>query len=496
MTERTPGDAGSGAEPGRWWQRRPASTPTPDAPEHVAPGQPVPVTTSVPTAPTPDAWGAAAPTGDPWRGPQAPQGPQRPVAAPYDATETPWWTPRPGGATDDTGTEVLHGGPSGRPPSRADRRGPSTAVLLAVGLAIALVAGALGGALGLVAADRSTDTPQQQGTSFDGSSLGAAAEGPTDRAPESIAGVAGAVLPSVVSISVEGQGQQGTGSGFILTAEGLIVTNNHVVAPGADGGDIQVSFADGRRVPARIVGRDAGYDLAVLQVDAQNLPPLALGSSESIQVGDPVIAIGSPLGLSGTVTTGIISAKDRPVTAGGQGGGDASYISALQTDAAINPGNSGGPLVNLAGEVVGVNSAIASVGAEGLGGGPTGSIGLGFAIPIDQARRTVEQLIQTGAAVRPVIGASLDGRFPGPGALISRETSPDGTPPLIPDGPAEAAGLRAGDVILEIDGEQVLGNEELIVAIRARVPGDEVVLTVQRGREELEVPVVLGASGE
>jgi putative serine protease PepD len=210
-------------------------------------------------------------------------------------------------------------------------------------------------------------------------------------------------------------------------------------------------------------------------------------------VGDPVIAIGSPLGLSGTVTSGIVSAKDRPVTAGDRSGDDSAYINAIQTDAAINPGNSGGPLVNLAGEVVGVNSAIATVGG-GLLGGQSGNIGVGFAIPINQARRTVEQLINTGEAQFPIIGASLDSSFEGDGARIASQTSPDGTAPLVPGGPADRAGIEPGDVIVAIDDKVVADSSELIVAIRSRSPGDTVTLTIRRGGDEQEVEVTLGAS--
>ena len=331
-------------------------------------------------------------------------------------------------------------------------------------MTIALIAGALGGALGLLAADR-PETTTSSGT-FDGSNLGAAPQGAEDRAPDSVAGVAAKVLPSVVSIAVSGGGRQGTGSGFVLSADGLLITNNYVVEAASDGGDINVTFVDGKRLPATIVGRDASYDLALLRVDAQNLPPLPLGSSENVQVGDPVIAVGSPLGLAGTVTQGIISAKDRPVTAG-QGGDDASYISAIQTDAAINPGNSGGPLVNLAGKVVGVNSAIATLSAGPMSG-QSGSIGLGFAIPIDVTRRTADQLIQGGVAVRPVIGALLDSNYTGEGAKVADGPGPDGTPPLSPGGPAEQAGVRPGDVILALDDKPLQGNEELIVAIRSK----------------------------
>jgi putative serine protease PepD len=309
-----------------------------------------------------------------------------------------------------------------------------------------------------------------------------------------VAGVANRVLPSVVQIKVETDEGGGTGSGFVIDANGLILTNNHVVR-GAAATGVDVSFQDGTTVPAQVVGSSVSYDLAVLKIDAKDLKPLPLGNSDASVVGDPVIAIGSPLGLSGTVTSGIVSAKDRPVTAGRSGSGDdSSYINAIQTDAAINPGNSGGPLVNLDGEVIGVNSSIATLGG-GLGE-PGGNIGVGFAIPINQAQRTAAQIIDTGEAQFPVIGASLDSAYEGEGARIAPMPAPDGTPPIRPGGPADRAGLRPGDVVLAIDGKPVAGSRELIVAIRSKTPGDRITLTVRRdeGGGEKEVEVTLGAS--
>jgi putative serine protease PepD len=294
-----------------------------------------------------------------------------------------------------------------------------------------------------------------------------------------------------VQIKVETSEGEATGSGFVLDDEGLLVTNNHVV-DGAQG-DVGVSFSDGSTATGDVVGTSASYDIAVLRIDAQKLPALDLGNSDSVVVGDSVVAIGSPLGLSGTVTSGIVSAKDRPVTAGGQGGsGDSAYINAIQTDAAINPGNSGGPLVNLEGQVVGVNSAIATVGTGLTGEG--GNIGVGFAIPINQVRRTVEQIIDTGKAEFPIIGASLDGRYDGEGARVATTPAGDGTPPIVPGGPAEEAGLQPGDLIVAIDGESVADSSELIVAIRSRQPGDQVRLTVRRDGDERDYTVTLGAT--
>jgi putative serine protease PepD len=206
---------------------------------------------------------------------------------------------------------------------------------------------------------------------------------------------------------------------------------------------------------------------------------VVLGNSDGVVVGDLAIAIGSPLGLDGTVTAGIVSALNRPVTAGGQG--STSFINAIQTDAAINPGNSGGALVNAAGEVVGVNSAIATLGD---GTGQSGSIGLGFAIPINQVKRIGEELINTGSSTKPIIGVSLDQSYQGDGARVQEVTA---------GGPAEAAGLEAGDVIVEFDGQPVADATSLIVDIRSMQPGDEVSLSVQRGGSTEDLTITLGS---
>jgi len=377
-----------------------------------------------------------------------------------------------------TGTDTL--GNDGPPPQRS-----RTGLLLALAAVVALVAGVAGGSVGYLLADRDNGS-----LTVDGASLGSAPARSVERPDGSIPGVAAAVLPSVVQIKVQTADGGATGSGFVVDDEGLVVTNNHVVE-GAQG-SVSLSFSDGTTAEAEVVGTSASYDLAVLRMDGENLPALPLGNSDSVVVGDPVIAIGSPLGLSGTVTSGIVSAKDRPVTAGAQGGDDSAYINAIQTDAAINPGNSGGPLVNLDGEVIGVNSAIATVG--GSLGGDRGNIGVGFAIPINQVRRTVEQIIDTGEAQFPIIGASLDGTYDGEGARIASSDSSNGTPPIVAGGPAEAAGLEPGDVILELDGEPVDGSAELIVAIRSRSPGDTIDLTVRRDGSQRSYQVTLGAT--
>jgi len=356
-------------------------------------------------------------------------------------------------------------------------------------VALTLLAGAAGGGVGYAVAELSdggsTGTTSQ--SPVIGQGTGEQVE-PQVRDPGSVAGIAQRLLPSVVSISEETATVQGSGSGFVIAEEGYILTNNHVVAAAAEeGGTLTVAFDNGDEVEAEIVGRSPSYDIAVLQVrGVEGLQPVEFGTSENVVVGDSVVAIGSPLGLEATVTSGIVSAVGRPVTAGGSG--DLSFINAIQTDAAINPGNSGGPLVDSSGRVIGINSAIASSGAVE---GTAGSVGLGFAIPIDQVQRTAQQLIDTGEAVYPIIGAQVDRRYTGPGAKISADTS--GSPAVVSGGPAEAAGLEAGDVILTVNGVRVDGADELIIAIRTGVPGDTMTFDIEDGSDTRSVDIVLGS---
>jgi putative serine protease PepD len=353
-------------------------------------------------------------------------------------------------------------------------------------VAVALVAGLVGGLLGGALADRDTDTANG---SAPAPSVGT---GATTRPNGTVANIAARATPSVVTLRVEGADGAGTGSGWVYDKAGHIVTNNHVVAGAADGGKITVVLANGQQVDGKVVGRDGSYDLAVVKVDRTDLFPLTLGRSADVVVGDEVIAVGAPLGLDSTVTSGIVSALNRPVTPGDAD--DQSYINAIQTDAAINPGNSGGPLLDMRGQVIGVNSAIARAPGSDTSA-QSGNIGVGFAIPSDQVRTTVIQLITTGKAVHPVIGVYLDSSYSGEGVRIADE-GPDGQPAVNPDGPADDAGLRAGDVVLAFDGKPVSEGGELVVAIRARAVGEKVTLTIRRDGSERDVTMVLEGSGE
>ena len=337
--------------------------------------------------------------------------------------------------------------------------------------------GTAGGALGYLAADFSNGVSNTTSQVSETSKPVAITP-----ATETVSQIVQNVKPSVVSIKAEGSSGSGTGSGFIYREDGYIVTNNHVAAPAINGGKLTVYLEDKTSFVAKLVGRNASYDLAVLKIDATGLKPVIIGDSNAINVGDLTVAFGSPLGLTGTVTSGIVSAINRPVTAGGAD--DQSFISAIQTDAAINPGNSGGPLVNGQGQVIGVNSAIATLGS----GTQSGSIGLGFAIPINQAQRVISEIIETGKSSTPIAGISIDSTFDGTGAKIAE---------VVADGPAASTDLKVGDIVTKINGEAVEDSTELIVAIRRNNPGDTIVLTVKNTAGNVrEVSVVLGSREE
>nr|WP_246212454.1 trypsin-like peptidase domain-containing protein [Streptomyces abyssomicinicus] len=440
---------------------------------------------AAPAVPTPDVAGGQqqpAAADALASGPAGPADPTGPWGR-YD----PWAAPGTGPAPVDA-LPLQGGGTAAESPAR--RRNRRRRALVGGAAAVALVAG-LGGGVAGVYLERYGGLGVVE--------LSQAPLGDTPRDPDSVAGIAERALPSVVTLHVQGSGQAGTGTGFVLDDRGHILTNHHVVQAAEDSGDgrIAVTFSGGETARAELVGGDAGYDLAVVRVKGvKGLNPMPLGNSDDVRVGDPVVAIGAPFDLANTVTAGIISAKERPITAGGEGdGSDVSYVDALQTDAPINPGNSGGPLLDARGRVIGINSAIRSADTGiGTEDGGSGSIGLGFAIPVNQAKRVAEELINEGEATHPVIGVTLDMAYPGDGARVHTQ-GVDGGSPVTPGGPGAEAGLKPGDVITAVDGIRVHSGDELIVKTRARRPGDRLELTVERDGEEREVTLVLGSSG-
>jgi putative serine protease PepD len=356
------------------------------------------------------------------------------------------------------------------------RAGPGLGAVAAVALVGALLGGTIGGVVGYEAA---LHRPGAVVLSPGGPAPAIPPVDPDAPPLAPVEAVAARVLPSVVQLKVDGPTESGRGSGIVLAADGLMLTNNHVVEGAAAGGKVVAQFQDGTNAPVRVVGRDPSSDLAVLRADnVSGLTPIAIGNSDSVRVGQQVVAFGSPLGLGGTVTTGIISALHRAVSVGQESGAnEATVLSALQTDAAINPGNSGGPLVDMQGAVIGINSVIASTSGQG-----GGSIGVGFSIPINQAKRVADELERTGRATRAVLGVGLSARGDADdgGAVIGQ---------VEPGGPADQAGLKPNDVVTRVDDRPVTNGDELVAAIRDHAPGDRVTLTVG-GRP---VPVTLGS---
>ncbi len=343
--------------------------------------------------------------------------------------------------------------------------------ILAIALVTALLAGSVGGTLGFVFAVRGGYVEGG------GTQLGASGQNvpeSTQRDPDSLAGVAERVLPSVVTVRVSGA----IGSGFVVSTDGYVITNDHVVESADD--TLSVSFSDGSTASAKLVGRDPESDVAVIKVAKDGLTPVALGNSDEIAVGDPVLAFGSPLALVNTVTYGIVSAVDRTIQAG-ESGSTTRYYAAIQTDAAVNQGNSGGPLVSASGQVIGVNSVIRSVGNSDT---EAGNIGLAFAIPINQAKRVAEDIIDTGKARRTVIGAEVTTGGTASGARLRK---------VEPAGPAATAGLRAGDVLTKIDGRPLEDGTDLIALVRKYAPGSTVAVEYRRGTKTASASVTLAA---
>ncbi len=369
-----------------------------------------------------------------------------------------------------------------------DRETPASGGNRSKGLAASVVAASLllGAAAGVGGAALWTNTHDAPQTSAVVVQSGAASASPA--ADGSIEKVAQAVLPSVVMISGTNSSGSGSGSGIILSADGKILTNNHVAVLGANGGKLTVSFNDGSHAPAKILGTDPLTDTAVIQAQGvSGLTPATIGHSSSLQVGQGVVAIGSPFGLDATVTSGIVSALNRPVNVGTVSQGNATVYPAIQTDAAINPGNSGGPLVNLAGEVVGIDSAIQSA-TNGTGQGEPGSIGLGFAIPIDEVLPIVQQMIKGETPTHAKLGIGVENAATGAGAQVA-----DGAKiQQVTNGSAAAgAGLKAGDVITKVDDHLITSSDGLVAIIRAYRPGDSVTVTYTRGGSTHTVQVTL-----
>ena len=504
---------GEPAGPAPYTAPSPADRPTtmPPAGYPTAAGQP-PMRTPGQVPPAAQAWSQAPGTGT---GPVN-AGPARPD---QPRTDQAWWEPRPSGAWAAPGWGASpgpadanrHSGPTGvygtagqarpvypaggtatLPPVTPDRpaKGRRTSTLVAATVAVALVAGFGGGYLG-------SELSSNSATAADSSltQLNTSAPVSDNRAPApagSVQAVAAKVLPSTVSVLASSSSSAGEGSGVILTADGMILTNNHVVQGATS---IEVRFNDGTTATATVVGTTATDDLAVIKADGvSGLTPATLGSSGSLQVGQPVVAIGSPLGLSATVTSGIVSALNRPVRTGSESGQSSAQaqdtvINAVQTDAAINPGNSGGALVDMNGAVIGINSAIASLSSS-QGGGQAGSIGVGFAIPVDQAKRIAQEIISSGKATHAVLGASVSdaagqsSQIPN-GAKIANVTAGSG---------AEAAGLQAGDVVTKIGNQNVESADALIAAVRSAAPNGTTSVTFVRGGQSQTVDVTLGSA--
>lgn len=439
-------------------------------------GEPEP-TRAFPELPGAGAAPASAPQPSPWipAPPTPPAQPQsEPALQPY--AQPPQWAAPAYGSTPQAPSVPVppQGMPSqqgaAQPVSTPRRRGGALSTIIVSSLVAALV----GGGCGYWVAQRTAPVAAPSLPSVTRAPLPPAV-GQADTVK-----VAERVLPSTVTISAGSGAKAGTGSGFAIDDQGHIMTNNHVVESAANGGRVDIQLQDGRAFPATIVGRSPAYDLAVIKVDGADVPAVELGDSRTVRPGQQVVAVGAPLGLGGTVTAGIVSATDRPLSVGGSKGGDDSvaYINGIQIDAPINPGNSGGPLADGAGRIIGVNSAILT-----LGGATTdaqqGNIGLGFAIPITQAQQIGQELIARGRATVPVIGASVAAADTG-----VRLTQ------ITPGGPAAKAGLATGTIVTQVEGKRVFTATDIIVRIRAHRPGETLELTLDSGQK---VTVTLGS---
>ena len=403
-----------------------------------------------------------------------------------NGARSPWWNDAladPWRDPDSPSAVVIRPsvGSSGPPlepladPSTATRRG--LGLVFVVAAITALLAGGLGGALGFVFASR--------GNLGHGTVLGAAGNGtPASaavRPPDSLAGVASRVLPSVVTVKVGSDSGFSLGSGFIASPDGYVITNDHVVE--GEHGATTVTFGDDTTVSAKLIGVDQESDVAVVKVDKTGLPAVQFGDSDQVAVGDPVLAMGSPLALTNTVTSGIVSALDRTIEAD-EPGGPTRYYAAIQTDAAVNHGNSGGPLVDSGGRVIGINSVIRSLASDS---DTAGNIGLAFAIPINQAKRIAQEIIDTGKSQRTVIGAELSNSYQNPNGGVQVSSVSSG-------GPADHAGLAAGDILTRLDGRPLDQPADLIALVRKYAPGQAVTIAYQRGGTAHTAQVTLAAA--
>ncbi|WP_239330978.1 S1C family serine protease [Frankia sp. CiP3] len=401
----------------------------------------------------------------------------------------PFGTPPPFGPTPPPS------GPYYGPPQTAGQPAPPPRRkrLVAAAIAIALVSAGVGGGVGaLVAGGNSTPTV----VSSSGLLRSTSGAGTSPAASGTVSAAAQTILPSVVTIAATSRNQASTGSGVIIRQDGYILTNNHVVSDAAQGGSLQVTTQDGKEFNARIIGTDPTSDLAVVKIDATGLRATAFGNSDALAVGELVVAVGSPLGLSGTVTSGIVSAIHRPVRTGDTNVQDSNAVlDAIQTDAPINPGNSGGPLTNSKGELIGINSAIATVGSGsgGFGGQQeqqSGNIGVGFAIPSNYAQSIAEELISKGSAVHPYLGVNAS-------TAGASQTDPNGdgtgakVENLVGNGPAQQAGLQRGDVITKLGDRRITSVDGLIAAVRSQDIGSKVTVTYTRNGQTHTAEVTL-----
>jgi putative serine protease PepD len=419
----------------------------PGAPQFNQPGFQPASAPPVPQNGNNTAWWTNATT-DPWRDPQAPA---------VVVTSPPGTLPQ------------LESMPQMMPPAK---RGVGLGLVLMISLVSALFAGVLGGTLGYVFSERNRSN---------GTQLGSKPGTLTQRAPGTLAELVKKALPSVVTIRVKVQGGTSLGSGFIVSNTGYIVTNNHVVEDGT--GQMVVSFSDATTASAALVGSDAESDLAVIKVEKAGLTAVEIGNSDAVAVGDPVVAIGSPLGLTNTVTYGIVSALDRPIRTSENGGGS-RYYSAIQTDAAVNQGNSGGPLFDGSGRVIGVNSVISSLSEDQA---HAGNVGLAFAIPSNQTKRVAEEIISSGKAKHTVIGADIDVNYDKGGSKLTTIAS---------GGPAEKAGLRTGDVVTKVGTATVEESWDMVALVRRYAPGTAVAIEYQRSGTRQTVQVTLTADAK